>query len=45
MGVPNKVTGKAKQVVGDRTGDEETRREGQQAKRIRARSGWSGQHL
>jgi uncharacterized protein YjbJ (UPF0337 family) len=28
MGITDKVTGKAKQVVGDLTGDSETRREG-----------------
>jgi uncharacterized protein YjbJ (UPF0337 family) len=28
MGIQDKVTGKAKQVVGDITGDSETRREG-----------------
>ena len=28
MGIQDKVTGKAKQVVGDITGDDETRREG-----------------
>ena len=30
MGITDKVTGKAKQAIGDITGDDETRREGQQ---------------